>query len=191
LTSAHLAEQPTLVGDAGRLIKSIPILSFVFDVGLALVFALGGSTWTNAAPIFAVMGATSGYLMNVAWLAKVVASRDEVILTNYFTTKRIARSAIVSIDSHSGIYVDLRNGRSIPATAFDPTLGKRLFFNKRGPRFAADLAAFLGLGQVVPSRRDEPLLPSDVVSTFRWDVLPWAVGGALMVVGIYSIAYFL
>jgi hypothetical protein len=158
--------------------------SCIFTIAFAIFVGSQRSAWTALIFLPLILGVTSGYGIAGGALAQVEVFPDHVVLTNMFRIIWIDRAAVFGLQTASGIYVMLKNGRFFSITAFSPTLGKRLITeNEQGRAFGQRMAEILGVEADV-HRPVPQTLPKEYVQIRLRKTTP----GVMVLCGVTAIA---
>jgi hypothetical protein len=180
---------PRVDGDASltgrsRYFTVFAVVFAIFSLAVCIFVGVTNSDLNTLLTPPIIVGATCGFVIAGGALAKVVVSSDRVELTNIFRLMTIERGTIAGLRTRSGIYIVLKDGRSIAISAYPPSLGKRLFTsNRSGAVFGAKMASILGVDAHTAPRlqRSSPVI---VTSRLRPATPIYMVTGAAICAGI-------
>lgn len=189
-TRVHNDDGALLTGSSPYL-WGLAIAFLLFNIGFLILVGSGNASFAEFAPLFIILGGTSGFGSAGGALSKVTVTQDNVVLTNMFRIVTIDRVAIAGLQSASGFYVILKNGKPIIPTAFTPTLGKRSSRNSRGRKFAQALAEALNVESDIDNPKPQVISKDDVVRKIRWQTPVWMLAGSATSLSLFTVIHLL
>ena len=120
----------TLTGKSPYL-SALAILIAAASLGIAIFVGLSKSDLSTLLEPTIILGATSGFMVSASALSRIEVRADKVRLVNAFREITIRSRAIAGLQTDSGIYIILRNGKRLVPTTYTPALGKRFSGNRR------------------------------------------------------------